>query len=128
MDLFLEVGDCCRRVTCDDAVVNMHGENKKPSQPCRSHAHQNCRNLCNKLHKVNSLPAKKLTKIIMQMMRKLTLSLHSSRKWRMTPSHSPKLKRTGTGHTGKKPWMRRSLHLTMLAHEAMSQGQHTRIS
>src|SRR6266404_109022 len=90
--------------------------------------HQNCRNSCNKLHKVNSLPVTKLTKIILQMMRKLTSSLHSSKKWRMTPSHSPKLKRTGTGHTGKKPWMRRSLHLTMLAHEAMSQGQHTRIS
>src|SRR6266404_8888793 len=94
---------------------------------CTSHnVYQNHPNSCSRLHKASSQLVIMLKQIVLQTMSMGTLSLHSSKKWKTTPSHSLRLKRAMIGHAGRKPWMQRSPLLIALAHGATSHSRHIR--
>src|SRR6266404_1650299 len=109
---------------------------KHHAQRCNQHhshlnhavhnVYQNHPNSCSRLHKASSQLVIMLKQIVLQMMSMGTLSLHSSKKWKTTPSHSPRLKRATIGHAGKKPWMQRSPLLIAPAHGATSHSRHIR--
>src|SRR6266404_1231339 len=109
-------------------LKNLH-HHKHRAQRCNQHhshlnraghnVYRNHPNSCSILHKASSQLVIMLKQIVLQMMSVGTLSLHSSKKWKTTPSHSPRLKRATIGHAGKKPWMQRSPLLIAPAHGAM---------
>src|SRR6266404_11500 len=116
-------------------LKNLH-HRKHHTQQCNQHhshlnraghnVYQNHPNLCSRLHKVSSQLVIMLKQVVLQMMSMGTLLLHSSRKWKTTPSHFPRLKHATIGHAGSKPWLQRSPLLIALAHGVTSHSRHIR--